>query len=449
MPVTAYADFCARIGEADLPAPVLHAARRALVDWYGCTLAGSVQAPATLLRIAVQGDGDGRARLLPDGRASGVRSAALINGTAAHTIEFDDIYSPGLYHPGAPIISAALAMAEHQQCSGAELLRAIVAGYEVSNRIAQAVVPSHYRYWHTTATVGCFGAAAACACLLKLTAAQIRDAINLSVSMAAGLQQAFRSGSMAKPLHSGRAAETGVLCALSAAQGISGAQAMLDGEFGFGQAMSRDVDWSGAITGLGTDFTICRMTQKNHGCCGHTFAALDGLIHLRNEYSLNPQQVRSVVIGSYAAALRVCAHPDPQDAAQARFSLAYCAAVALHDGQVRLAAFADERLSDPQLRATMRKIKLSLDDRAEAVFPRKRAAQVQIRTVDGTQLEHFIASRKGDPDWPLGDEELNAKFVELTAPLQPSSTAQDILDRLWHIDELENVQNLPCYCRAG
>ncbi len=164
MPVHTFARFIHELEAGSLDDSVLHHARRCLIDWYATTLPGAVAPPASLLRDALGDElGRGRSRLIPDAMPATARAAALINGAASHTVEFDDIYRDGCYHPGAPTISAALALAEREGSDGETLLRAIVAGYEVSNRIARAVVPAHYRYWHTTGTVGCFAAAAAAA----------------------------------------------------------------------------------------------------------------------------------------------------------------------------------------------------------------------------------------------------------------------------------------------
>ncbi len=264
MPVNAYARFTVDWHSRALADEVLHHARRCLIDWYAATLPGSVLAPAGVLREALDEEiGHGGARLLPDGRAAGVRAAALINGAASHSVEFDDIDRPALYHPGSPVIAAALAVAERDGASGETLLRAIIVGYEVSNRIGTAVNPAHYEFWHTTATVGCFGAAAAAAYVLGLDEARTIHALNGAASMAAGLQQALRSDAMTRSMHAGRAAEAGVLSAFGARHGLTGAASMLDGERGFGRAMSGEVDWQAATVGLGENWTIMQTTSHH------------------------------------------------------------------------------------------------------------------------------------------------------------------------------------------
>ena len=229
-----------------------HHAKRAIIDWFAALLPGAVVAPTTSLVDALTDDlGRGEASLYPSGVRATARTAALVVGTAAHVVEFDDIFRDAVYHPGAPVIAAALATAQHVGASGSRLIAAVVVGYEISTRIAVALSPAHYKYWHTTGTVGAFGAAAAAATILELDAAQIAHALATSATFAAGLQQAFRSDAMSKPLHAGRAAEAGVLAALLAEKGVTGAADMFEGDAGFGQAMSGACDWSKAVDRFG------------------------------------------------------------------------------------------------------------------------------------------------------------------------------------------------------
>ena len=194
---------------------VAHAAKRALIDWFAALLPGTRLPPATLLMHALADElGHGAAIVYGCDRRAPLRTAALINATASHTIEFDDIFRDAVYHPGCPVIGAALAAAQARGASGEALLRAIVVGYEVSTRIGLAVQPSHYRFWHTTGTVGTFGAAAAAACLVGADAGQIAHALANAGTFAAALKQAFQSDCMSKPLHAGHAADAGAMAAL-------------------------------------------------------------------------------------------------------------------------------------------------------------------------------------------------------------------------------------------
>lgn len=425
---------------SDLPEPVIHATKRCLIDYMAAAIPGGLEPPAMALQTALNDDlNHGKARLIPSNMSATPRAAALINGTASHTLEVDDIYRNAIYHPGPPVISAAIAALQPVQGSGADLITGIVAGYEVSNRIGAAIQPAHYDYWHTTGTVGAFGACVSAAKILGLSAMQCKHALANAATMAAALQQAFRSDAMSKPLHAGRAAETGVLCAQMAAAGVTGADNMLEGERGFGNAMSHDVDWQNAFVNLGTDYTITQITQKVHCCCGHTFAAIDAILELRKQLELSCKTVKSIQVSSYRKAQEVCGNTNPQTAFEAKFSLPYVAAVAAIDGRVGISAFADTRLQDEDVRKLMDKVEVVVGDDAEAAFPAQRSASVVIEMIDGEQLTHHAPTRRGDPDNPLSDQDIENKFHELVGPILNFEQRQLMIANIWSLERHETV----------
>ena len=437
------ASFVAGLRTRELPRDVMHAATRCIVDWMAATIPGGNQPPATLLAIALGDEmGIGMAALIPSGQKAGARAAALINGCAAHTIEFDDIYRDALYHPGAPTISAALAIAQERHVNGDLFLRSVIAGYELSTRIGVVVQPTHYNFWHTTGTVGTFGAAAAAATVLGLDSEGCAHALATSGTLAAGLQQAFRSDSMSKPLHSGHAAETGLLAALAAQRGVTGTLDILEGPRGFGAAMSNNPDFSRALGDINA-FNIRHMTFKNYSACGHTFAAIDAARGLRSQHQLAPRDLESIQIATYGKALEVAGNPSPRTVFEAQFSLSYCVAVALATGSARLEAFTQDRLQDPSVRALMSRTQLSVDALAESAYPRQRAVTVTLRTRDGRTLTAHAPTRKGDPDNPLSDAELSDKFRELVAPITGPTAAHDLLSILWKIESVADLATLP------
>lgn len=413
-------------------------ARRALVDWFAALLPGCALPPATLLAAALEEAEPRRgATSWVERRRCSPRRAALLNATASHTVEFDDIHRDSGYHPGCPTIPAALAAAELRGADLPALLRAIIAGYEVSCRIGLAVQPSHYRYWHTTGTVGTFGAAAAVSVILGSDAARIAHALATAATMAAGLQQAFRGSGMSKPLHAGHAAEAGMLAALAAHAGVTGAPEALDGPVGFAAATSEDRGkWEAALAGLDRRFAIAEITFKNHGCCGHAFAALDALQALQAEHGFTAAEVAHIVIAGYGPTKEICDRPHAETAQEARFSLQYCAAALLLLGGVRLAAFAPERLRDPAIRALMPRISIAVDPELAAAYPRRRAARLRVALRDGRLLERLQPTRKGDPELPLSDADLSAKFRELASPALGEAQAEVLLAALWQGERL-------------
>ena len=345
-------------------------------------------------------------------------TAAWINGSISHAVEFDDIFRDAIYHPGCPTIAAALAIAEDRGCSGADLLKAITVGYEISTRIGAAVQPSHYRFFHTTGTVGCFGSAAATAALLAGGDADVmRHSLATAASFAAGLQQAFRSDAMTKALHAGHAAWVGVTAGTGAASGITGALDILEGAAGFGAALADKPNWEMATEGLGSRYNIQAITQKNHGCCGHTFAAIDAMLDIRARRPIAAEQVEAIRVDTYQTALDVTGNFEPRTAFEAKFSLPYVVSHALLHGAVRLNAFEPARLADADIRSLMARTQLQADPELSAGFPVMRAARVTVALRDGTVLEQFAPCRKGDPEAPLTDSDLTDKFIELASPV--------------------------------
>ncbi|MBX3620411.1 MAG: MmgE/PrpD family protein [Rhizobacter sp.] len=417
-----------------MPQAVAHAAQRAVIDWHASVYPGLDMPALQVLERTLADDLDrGPCRLVGQGagRAATPRAAALYNGTAAHAAEIDDSFRDAMVHPGASTIAAALAVAQSVGARGPAFLRAVVLGYEVSTRIGVVMGRAHYRHWHGTGTMGSFGAAAAAASLLRLDAPATAHALAIAATFTAGLQQAFRHESMAKPLHAGRAAEAGVMAAQLAAQGLRSSLDVLDGEAGLGHAMSDGPDWRGIGDTLGHDFHVTRLTFKSHVGCGHTFAAIDGALALQREHGFTHADIDSIHLGVYQSTLDIAPHVDPHDADQARFSLHYMVATALVHGSVRLAAFEPARLHDAATRALMARITKALDPAVDAAFPGRRGARVEVHLRDGRRLVHLQADRKGDPDLPLGDAELEDKLAELAGPALGEPAARTLIARIW------------------
>jgi len=426
-----FARFAHEASQRALLPEVLHHAQRAVIDWYASLYPGLAMPAVQLLEAALVEDLDRGDARLALGRAATARAAALINGTAAHAAEVDDSFRDAMYHPGAATIAAALAAAQATKADGLEFLRAVVLGYEVSTRIGVVMGRPHYKFWHNTGTMGSFGAAAAAGSLLRLNEDAFAQALALAATFTAGLQQAFRTEAMAKPLHAGRAAEAGVLAAQLAARGMRSSLDVLEGEAGLGQAMSDGPDWSQVGATLGQDFHITRLTFKNHIGCGHTFAAIDGALALQQVHGFGHADIASIHLGVYRPTLDIAPHVDPQNADQARFSLHYMVASALVHGSVRLSAYEPVRLNDPATRALMQRITKALDAEVDAGFPGRRAARVTITLHDGRVLTHLQPDRKGDPELPLSDADLEGKLLELAAPVIGEPEARALLARIW------------------
>jgi 2-methylcitrate dehydratase PrpD len=436
--------YGARDTVTSLPSEVLHHAKRAFLDWLSALYPGTRVAPCPQLLAANQDElGHGKSSLPGNGTTAFPATAAWINGSVSHAVEFDDIFRDAVYHPGCPVISAALALAEARKASGLDLLHAIVVGYEISTRIGAAIQPSHYRFFHTTGTVGSLGAAAAAVSLCAPGDAKaMQHAIATSATMAAGLQQAFRSDAMSKAIHAGHAAAVGVRAGQGAAHGLTGVPDILEGEVGFGAALAQQPRWETATEGLGTHYNINHITQKNHACCGHTFAAIDAVLALRAQHGLTPQDIAAIHVATYKTAINVTGNFTPTTAFEAKFSLPYVICQAMVHGSVRLDAFEPNRLGDAAMRALMQQVTLVEDPELSAGFPRMRAARVTLTTKDGRSLEFFSPYRKGDPEAPLSDTELNDKFAELAEPVLGTARVLALRDAIWRLESLADINLL-------
>jgi len=245
-------------------------------------------------------------------------------------------------------------------------------------------------------------------------------------------------------MHAGHAAEAGLIAALGAREGVTGSLDVIEGEAGYGRAMGYDgaaatPDWDKALATLGRDFHITRMTFKNHTCCGHTFAAIDGALALQQMMGLAARDIARVKVGTYKAALDVAGYEEPRTAAEGRFSLKYVVATALTHGSVRFAAFEPPRLGDAATRDLMRRVEVAVDPQLDAAFPAQRAARVAIEARDGRREEFLQPTRIGDPDAPLSDAQLEAKYLELAAPVLGEPRAKALLARLWRLETVPSL----------
>lgn len=384
-----------------LPRDVKTKARLCLLDWLGCAVAG-----ASAQRVPFLLDGGAEASVIGYRRRAAALSAALVNGVSAHRLEMDDVHEPSIYHPGAPVISAALAAAQRERAGGRRFLEAVVAGYEVSIRLGEAAQPDHYRFWHTTGTVGTFGAAVAAGRLLGLDEAGMEAALHLAATQAAGLWAAIPEGRFSKPLHAGKAAQSGLLAALLASEGLDGSPT-LDGPRGYFAATS------GGLRGLDLRpgrWKIREVAFKPYASCRFTHGAIDAALALREE--ADASEVRSIDVRMARSPLALVGK-SPRTPEEARFSLPYCVAAAWVKGRVSVGEFEPRSLRDREVRALTRKVRMRADPALERLYPRRWPVVVRVRTARGT-LSRRVEFALGDPRNPMDEKRLVQKFVELT-----------------------------------
>jgi 2-methylcitrate dehydratase PrpD len=418
---------------ADLPAAVLEDARRAILDWLGSALAGAVEQPARLTQRVVRRLGaSDEATVFGGGRAAAA-VAALANGVASHILELDDIHKGSTIHGAAPIIPAALAVAEREHADGASFIRAVALGYEAALRIGEAVNPSHYRFWHPTGTAATFGAASAAGSLLNLTADEMVHALGNAGTQAAGLWEFNTDGAMSKHLHPGKAAFNGVLSADLARAGFTGATRILEGERGFFHAMSSAHDPTRITDGLGSNWKISENGFKLHACCGHTHSAVDLAIAARLRQNWDADQVLSsvanVLVETYGPGYEIVKQSEPRTPYQAKFSMAYCVAAGLLEGRVGLDQFSADRLGpagvrEGDLATLLQRTRVTVADDLTNRYPAAWPARLTLTLTDGSVVRSSSDYPKGNPENPVSTDHLEEKFTALVGSRVGMETAE-------------------------
>ena len=416
------AAFAAHARFADLPQAAVADTRRAVLDWLGSVLAGSLEPPARMTqRVGATFGRSDEATVFSAGRAS-APGAALVNGVASHILELDDVHKGSTLHAAAPVIPAALAVAEREHRSGPAFLLAVALGYDAAFRIGEAVNPSHYRFWHPTGTAATFGAAVAAGSLMDLDETAMADALGTAGTQAAGLWEFNADGSMSKHLHPGKAAMNGVLAADLAREGFTGAGRILEGDRGFFRATSTSFDATRVTEGLGINWKISENSYKLHACCGHTHTAIDMALDYRAGSAWHgPDALASVEVRTYASGYEIVKEMNPRTPYQAKFSLAYCVAVGLLEGRVGLAQFSGERFNedgviDPTVRALLERIRVTVDPEVTARYPAEWGTRMTFTARDGSSAQLNAAFPRGNPENPVSTAVLEAKLRDLVRP---------------------------------
>jgi 2-methylcitrate dehydratase PrpD len=313
----------------------------------------------------------------------------MLNGTLAHSLDFDDTHASGSLHPSAPIVPAAFAAAEMAGSDGKSVLAAIVAGYEVQIRLSLALDPkAHYdRGFHPTATCGAFGAAAAAGRLLGLDVTGYLNAFGIVLSMSSGSMQFLVNGAWTKRSHVGHAAMCGLIAATLAREGYQGAAEAIEGKWGFLHAYSPAADAAKVVDALGRRWETLKIAVKPYPSCRYSHAPLDGLLALARTHGIKAEEVEEVTVGVPEPGWKIIGDPEPakqspKSVVDGQFSMAFCAAVALRTGNLVWDDYASH-LADPATLALCRKVKTRVDPKAQADFPAEMAGSVQIRTSRG------------------------------------------------------------------
>jgi 2-methylcitrate dehydratase PrpD len=417
-PTRALAAF---VAAATVPPAVRHTTRRYLLDWLGSAVAGGELRPPSIAR-AVVGElgGHPQATVLATGERTSAPLAAFANAAAAHVLEMDDLDRESISHPAAPIVAAALAVAEREHAGGDALLDAIAIGYEVSIRVGEALGTGHYEHWHTTGTAGTFGAAAAAARLAGVDAETTLQALGSAGTMTAGLWEFLADGAMSKQLHPAKAAHDGILAALLAAHGFTAATRILEGPKGVLAAMSDAPRPERLTDGLApdlADWRIAHVSFKVHASCRHTHSAVDAALALRRDHDLRPDAIARVDVRLYSQALGLLDGMEPTTPYAAKFSLPFCVAAALVHGDLAPQRFTDDSIAEAATLALADRVHFTTDAALDALYPSAWPSVVTVTLADGSRLSARVDHPAGDPESGIGERDIAAKFATLTGAL--------------------------------
>jgi len=429
------ARFAANLAYDDIPTPVLRRTEDLMLDTLGSILAGSsARAVQSIAHFAdMMGPTSGPSENMVTRKTTSPLFAALVNAASAHMVEQDDVHNGSVFHPAAVVFPPAIAAAQALGRSGRELLAACVAGYEVGIRVGEFLGRSHYRIFHTTGTAGTLAAAAAVGRLLNLTEEQMLDAFGSAGTQAAGLWEFLRDAADSKQLHTAKAAANGLTAAYLAQDGFTGARAILEGAQGMAAGMSSDADPSRLTDQLGSRWTVLETSFKFHASCRHTHPAADALLALMREHDLRADDIASVVARVHQGAIDVLGPVvDPATVHQSKFSMGtVLALIALHR-RAGLADF-DAGLNDEAVKRFRDRVTMELDDEVDTAYPTRWIGKVQVRTVDGRQIDARVDEPKGDPGNTLSRAEIEDKVRRLGTYRHAATTAQvaSIIDGIW------------------
>jgi 2-methylcitrate dehydratase PrpD len=428
---------------SDIPETVRDWARQCVLDYVGCGIAGASDELVTILLAEMQEHGGKEvASILGHAGRLPVASAAMVNGAASHALDFDDVNLAMPGHPSVAILPALLALAEERGSNGADVLTAFVAGYELQCRIGRTISPGHYDVlgFHATATVGSFGAAAACAHLLGLDAEKFATALGIAGTQAAGLKSMF--GTMCKPLHAGKAAYHGLLAAKLAARGFTSRTDVIECGQGFARTHSPDFNPDRAFDAPPNGWWIANNLFKYHASCYMTHAAIESARKLREQHGFAPDQVERIDVRLEEACDRICNIPAPATGLEAKFSLRLTTAMGLAGVDTsRLSTFSREVAADPVLIGLRDKVSLDFRTGIPNTF-----TEIELLLRDGSR---FTAQH--DAGIPAADvahqgKRLEAKFAALVDPVLGTEKAARLITDIGRLDSLAEVRGILGMC---
>ena len=440
-------EFTSKLSYDQIPAPVVAHLKLSILDGIACCLVGADLPWTRKVADMIAGEGGmPAATVFGAKRSVPLTGAVLINATAGHAFELDDIHRDAILHPNSIAVPAALNTAEYLGgASGKDVITAIVAGYEAGNRIgAAAGTDLLLRGFHPQGVIGPFVAAATASNMMKLDADQTQNAMGMAGSLGAGLMAA-QEGAMVKRLHSGNAAEAGVRAALLASNGFTGISDVVEAEYGgFLSAFSGKIELARVTDKLGEFWETAQTGFKPHATVTSIHAALDALSKIRGDNDLTPEDITEIHAGVSRPTHVHCAWPyEAQSITAAQMNIYYGLAMIAFHGKAFTDQFTDDAIKDPGVLKFIKKITADVDPEIEEKGPAFRhMAKVRVRTTDGRTFEETVTHRKGSPDNPLTADEVEAKYFALVSNILGKAKAKQVRDMVFALDRADEVETL-------
>ena len=457
--------FAAGVRDGKVEDSILQDARRRVMDIIGIALAASGMEPTRVVRAVVESwGGEGQAGIIGSDDRYPASSVALVNGTLAHALDYDDTHLPSVLHPSAAVVPAALAAAEASGASGRDLLTAAAAGDELAVRVGMTGYDEELgnsvffeKGLHATSIAGTLGGALAAAMLYGLDEEGIGHAVAISASMGAGLIEANRTGGTVKPVHCGWAAHAAITAAELARHGLTGPPTVFEGRFGFLQAyLGDEADVEALTRGLGEEWELPRVFFKPYPANHFTHAGIDAAIRLREE-GLDVGEIEEIELGAATPTLRTIAEPEeekakPKTGYAARFSGPFTVATALLGGGglgVSLDDFTDEAVKDRVKLDLASRVRCVADEKCDRIFPNQFPAVLRVWLKSGEEREARVSHNRGGPENPLSNEELETKFRTNAGQVLPVGQVEALEEVLRSLAEAEMVDDVIKLARIG
>ena len=444
------ADFAANLSFDDIPKDVVERIKFLVMDTVGISIRAMHDAestPALLSASQAMGYLGGQSRVMGSSATYTPPAAAMINGTLAHSLDFDDTHAAGSLHTSAPIIPAAFAAAEMTGAGGSDVITAITAGFEVQIRLSLALNPTeHYkRGYHPSATCGTFGAAAAAGSIFKLDSENMESAFGIAECQTSGSMRFLADGAWTKRFQVGYAGHNGLIAACLAREGFKGPIGSVEGKDGFLQSYAPNPDLGKAAQNLGKVWETMNIAVKPYPSCRYSHAAIDGIIDLKKELDFSIDDLDDIDIGLSETALNIIGYPledkqNPKSIVDGQFSMPFCAAVAVKSGGLKWDDYKDH-LNNNETLALCNKVKVTPDKDAENCCPEFMSAKVRM-VVKGKTYEKFVKIPKGEPENFMKDEEFISKFKGLTEPYLSNDRVNQLTDLMLKIDQANNVNSI-------